>query len=141
MASNYRQLIAWQRAMNLVCSVYEETRTFPKEELFGLTAQMRKAAASVPNNIAEGDGRRGPADQRKFFLIARGSLLELETQVEIAKRIGILTIGRAVELFTAIEASVKPLNGLIQRIDRDLPPAASRQLRANVTRASTPRSD
>jgi four helix bundle protein len=126
MASNFRNLVAWQRAMSLVCSVYEKTRAFPRDELFGLTSQMRRAATSVASNIAEGDGRRALNEQRRFFLIARGSLLELETQVEIALRIGILDSDKANELFRAIEIAVKPLNGMITRIDRTLPPAASR---------------
>jgi four helix bundle protein len=121
MASNYRQLIAWQRAMDLACDVFEKTAYFPREERFGLTSQMRRAANSVPSNIAEGDGRRGLAEQRRFFLIARGSLAELETEIEIAMRTRLLAPQAAAGLFEQITAAAKPLNGMITRIDRILP--------------------
>lgn len=122
MASNYRQLIAWQRAMDLACDVYEKTNAFPREERFGLTSQMRRAANSVPSNIAEGDARRALAEQRRFFLTARGSLGELETHVEMAKRVRLLAPSVAEALFEQITATAKPLNGMIRRIDRILPP-------------------
>src|SRR5688500_13041681 len=82
---NYRQLIAWQRAMELVKLVYELTDKFPREELFGLTVQIRKAAVSVPSNIAEGQGRRSTKDFLRHLSIAYGSLMETETQNLVAE--------------------------------------------------------
>jgi four helix bundle protein len=114
----YRQLIAWQRGVSLVCTVYKLTQHFPKQELFGLTSQMRRCASSVPSNIAEGAGRRGVVEQRRFFLIARGSLWELDTQVEIARRLEMLDASEFTTLTEAITATSRPLAGLISRIDR-----------------------
>ena len=78
--THYKDLIAWQKAMDLVCLIYETTKTFPKEELYGLTNQIRRAAVSVPSNIAEGHSRKSSAEYKNFLSIARGSLAEIETQ-------------------------------------------------------------
>lgn len=80
----HKQLDTWQQAMLLVKMVYEATASFPREELFGLSSQMRRAAVSVPSNIAEGAGRSGSKEFARFLDIARGSLAELDTQIEIA---------------------------------------------------------
>ena len=85
---SYRDLIAWQKAMDLVISVYRATRDLPGEERFGLTAQMRRCAVSIPSNIAEGWGRGDNQDFTRFLTIARGSLLELSTQIDICQRLG-----------------------------------------------------
>lgn len=82
---NYSDLIVWQKAMDLVEAVY---RVFPKEEVYGLTAQLRRAAVSVPSNIAEGQGRRSTREFLHYLSIAHGSLRELETQLLIAARLG-----------------------------------------------------
>ena len=84
MADNYRDLIAWQKAKALALNVYRCTRQFPKEETYGLSSQMRRAAVSVPSNIAEGKGRYSHKEFVQFLYHARGSLLELETQLSIA---------------------------------------------------------
>ncbi len=76
---SYRELIAWQKAMDFVELVYQHTASFPKEERYGLTGQLRKAAVSVPSNIAEGQGRSTTADFLRFLSIARGSLYESQT--------------------------------------------------------------
>ncbi len=81
-------LTAWQKAMDLVEDVYRVTRSFPKEELYGLTSQLRKSAIPVPSNIAEGSGRKGHREFAHHLSIALGSLAELETQVLIAQRLG-----------------------------------------------------
>ena len=91
MASTYRELIVWQKAMRLVTLVYEATRAFPKEEIYALTSQVRRCAVSIPSNIAEGNGRKSRTDYVRFLQISVGSLYELETQVEIAKNLGYLT--------------------------------------------------
>ena len=81
---SYTNLEVWQLARQLVTEVYAVSRNFPKEELFGLTNQLRRAAVSVPSNIAEGCGRQTPRDTISFLFIARGSLYELETQLYLA---------------------------------------------------------
>ena len=86
--THYKELIVWQKAIDLVCLIYEITKTFPKEEIYGLTSQIRRAIVSVPSNIAEGQGRKSPPEFRRFLSIARGSLAEVETQLIIAIRLG-----------------------------------------------------
>jgi four helix bundle protein len=85
MAQSFRDLQVWQRAMQLTVAVYRLTRDFPREEIYGLTSQIRRAAVSVPSNIAEGQGRLNPAEFRQFLGIARGSICEVQTQLEIAR--------------------------------------------------------
>ena len=86
----HRDLLIWQEAMNLAKDVYARTGSFPREEMYGLTSQMRRAAVSVPSNIAEGAGRSSDKEFRQFLMIARGSLSELETQVILAQELGFL---------------------------------------------------
>jgi four helix bundle protein len=88
---SYRELIAWQKAMDLVETVYRATKTFPREEIYSLTAQIRRAAISIPSNIAEGQGRNTTRDFLHFLSIAKGSLKEVETQVLIAERLAYVT--------------------------------------------------
>ena len=89
-SQNYRGLIAWQKAMDFVDAIYKATTGFPREEVFGLTTQLRRAVVSVPSNIAEGQGRASPKEFLHFLSIAHGSLREAETQVTIASRLGYL---------------------------------------------------
>jgi four helix bundle protein len=84
---NYRDLIAWQKAMDLVELVDRATESFPQHEVFGIRQQIRRAAVSVPSNIAEGQGRDSPREFAKFLAIAHGSLREIETQLLIAQRL------------------------------------------------------
>ena len=83
----YTELIAWQKSIDLVTDVYGITRQFPKEEVYGLTSQIRRAAISVPSNIAEGQGRLSTGEFRQFLGHARGSLAEVETQIHIAEKL------------------------------------------------------
>jgi four helix bundle protein len=83
----YKDLVVWQKAMDLVTTVYRLTRAFPKEELYGLTSQIRRAAVSIPSNIAEGHALKQTQAYVRHLAIASGSLAELETQVEIADRL------------------------------------------------------
>lgn len=91
MQTSYRDLRVWQSSMELVTHIYRATQNFPKEERYGLVSQMRRAAVSVPSNIAEGKGRLTDRDHAHFYSQARGSLLELETQILIAKRLNYLS--------------------------------------------------
>lgn len=85
--NSYESLIVWQKSMDLVVEVYELVNKFPKEEIYGLVAQMRRCAVSIPSNIAEGSRRGSKKDFRHFILNAYGSGAELETQLKIAKRL------------------------------------------------------
>jgi four helix bundle protein len=89
--SNFRKLIIWQKAMNLVTKTYNSIKEFPKEEIFGLTSQIRRCSISIPSNIAEGHGRESNKEYLRFLNISIGSLFELQTQLEIAKNIEYLT--------------------------------------------------
>ncbi len=85
MLRSFRELTVWQKSMKLATSVYRLTQGFPREETYGLASQLRRAAVSIPSNIAEGHGRSGIGQYRQFLWIARGSNFELQTQLEIAK--------------------------------------------------------
>ncbi|MGB4812105.1 MAG: four helix bundle protein [Methylophilaceae bacterium] len=88
MQCNHKELRAWQTAMRLTQEIYALTSSFPKEELFGLSSQMRRAAVSVPSNIAEGSARQGTKELIHFLSISSGSLAELDTQLELTKTLG-----------------------------------------------------
>ncbi len=90
MIKTYRDMLVWQKSMDLVVEIYNITKDFPKEESFGLVSQMRRAAVSIPSNIAEGQGRKATKDFVRFLLIAQGSKAELQTQILICERLGYL---------------------------------------------------
>ena len=108
----HTNLIAWQKAMDLVVAVYRATRSFPKEELYGLVSQLRRAAVSVPSNLAEGYGRNSTRELHQFIGLARGSLAEVETQLEIARRLEFLPCGQAHELLERVAELGRILAGL-----------------------------
>ena len=88
MAKSYRELLVWQKSIQLTLMVYQLSKAFPREEIYGLTSQMRRCAVSIPSNIAEGAGRLNTPEFRQFRGIARGSSVELQTQLTIAKELG-----------------------------------------------------
>lgn len=88
MAQSFRDLVMWQRSMQLTVTVYRLTKDFPREELYGLTSQIRRAAVSLPSNIAEGHGRLNTGEFKQFLGVARGSNAELQTHLEIARALG-----------------------------------------------------
>lgn len=114
---SFRDLIAWQRGMKLARLVYIETRRLPREERFGLTSQMRRAAVSAPANIAEGYGRERLADYLKHLRIARGSLFELGTHLDLAREVGLLTPSE--ELLSILGETERVLQGLIQSLQQN----------------------
>jgi four helix bundle protein len=116
MGDSYRDLIAWKKAMRLVTEVYQATRSFPRDELYGLTAQLRRAAVSVPSNIAEGQARYSPREFCHFLSLARGSLVEIETQLMIARTLSYLSRDKNQELLKHTAELGRILNGLIQSI-------------------------
>ena len=85
---SYRDLVAWQKGVDLVCLVYEQTKMLPVEERYGLTAQMRRCSVSVPSNVAEGWGRHHGAEYIRHLYYSRGSTYELSTQAELCARLG-----------------------------------------------------
>ena len=89
-SNSHQDLVAWQEAIRLVEMIYRRTAAFPRREVFGLSAQLRRSAVSVPSNIAEGAGRNSPRELFQFLGVASGSLAELQTQLEIAMRLGYL---------------------------------------------------
>jgi four helix bundle protein len=115
---SYRDLVAWQRAMDLVESVYRATDSFPKSEDYALKSQMRRSAVAIPSNIAEGSARGTDKDHVQFLRIALGSIRELDTQVEIGRRVGYLTESGESELHEAIGAVERPLFGLIASFEK-----------------------
>jgi four helix bundle protein len=119
MSSSHKDLIVWQRAMQLVVDVYRSTKSFPREETYGLISQMRRAA--IPSNIAEGKGRYSRKELSQFLLNARGSLLELETQIEIARALSYLA-DRDVEALTSRSSEVgRLLNGMLDYFRQPAP--------------------
>ena len=109
-------LEAWKEAMALVKVVYEVTQTFPKDEMFGLIAQMRRAAVSVPSNLAEGAARTGQKEFAQFLSIARGSLSELETQLLIAVELGY--VKREHDLFPLLDRVSRLITGLHKSLSK-----------------------
>jgi four helix bundle protein len=113
---HFRDLIVWQRAMKLASVVYAATKAFPKEEMFGLTSQIRRAAVSVPSNIAEGHGRLTDNGFAVFLGQARGSLFEVETQIELASTLGYIKAIEAEKVIAECEELAKMLNGLLKTL-------------------------
>ncbi len=112
----YRDLIVWQKSMDLVLMVYEITNQFPREEVYNLTSQIRRSAVSIPRNIAEGYGRNSSGDYVRFLQIASGSLYEFQTQLEISFRLDFLIVEKFNELnYLSIEIE-KMLSSLISKI-------------------------
>jgi four helix bundle protein len=108
----HRDLLAWQKAMELGTQIYAATQSLPKEELYGLTSQLRRAAVSVPSNLAEGYSRNSRNELHHFIGQARGSLAEVETQVEIAKNLGFLSADACRELQLRVDEVGRLLTGL-----------------------------
>jgi len=117
---DYRDLEVWQEAMKLVVLIYENTKSFPKEEMYGLTSQLRRAGVSIPSNIAEGQGRRSTKEFLNHLSMARGSALETQTQIEIGIRLRYLNEQTAAALNQQISTVIRLLNGLMNALDRKL---------------------
>lgn len=115
---NYQELIVWQKAMDLVVEVYRASKAFPREEVYGLTSQLRRAAVSIPSNVAEGQGRRTTPDFLRHLSIAYGSLREVETQILIATRLRYLARGTCQDVMTMAGEVGRLLNGLMSSLAR-----------------------
>jgi four helix bundle protein len=118
MGRSYKDLVAWQKAMDLVTVTYRATAGFPKDELFGLTSQLRRAAVSIPSNIAEGQGRLSEREFRHFLGQARGSLMEVETQAQIEENLGHLRKEQTTTLMPQCAEVGRILNGLLASVSR-----------------------
>ena len=114
-ARKHYKLLAWQEAMELVTDIYSLTKGFPVDERYGLTSQMRRAAVSVPSNIAEGAARRSRQELKQFLMIARGSLSELDTQFLIAANLGFILDGVATSV--KIDKLFGTLGSLLKSLD------------------------
>lgn len=115
---NYQELIVWQRAMDLVETVYKASQGFPREEIYALTSQVRRAGVSIPSNIAEGQGRRTTSDFLRHRSIAYGSLREVETQMRIAARLHYLTPAQLQSVMSLASEVARLLNGLMSPLSR-----------------------
>ena len=116
MGRSYRELIAWQKAMKFVTEIYGVTQRFPSEERYGITNQLRRAAVSVPSNIAEGQARFSQKEFHHFLSQARGSLAEIETQLLIARDLRYVQSAKADALLAAADELGRILNGLLASI-------------------------
>lgn len=115
---SYRDLKVWQQAMTLAEQCYRITRQFPKEELYGMTSQVRRSAASVAANIAEGHGRNSRGEYIQFLRVAQGSLKELETHLILATRVGLMSRGIIDNVLQQSEGLGKMLRALIRSLER-----------------------
>lgn len=110
---SYKDLVAWQKARELVREIYRHTEGFPSHEIYGLTSQLRRAAVSIPSNIAEGQGRLTVGEFKQFIGHAKGSVFELETQVLISCDLGYLSCEAAQELVNRVQEVGRILSGLL----------------------------
>ena len=111
----FRDLFIWQKAMNLVTNTYQITEKFPKEELFGLTSQIRRSAISLPSNIAEGFGRKSRVDFKRFLRISLGSLNEVKTQLYLSCRLGYLNEKDQSKLHQLAEEISKMMHSILNK--------------------------
>lgn len=116
MLKSYKDLIVWQKSYELSLLIYSITKSFPKEELFGLASQMRRSVVSIPSNIAEGNVRGGTKEYTHFLRIAFASGAELETQVLISKDIGLIKESDYIRIDALLTEVMKMLNALIKKL-------------------------
>ena len=120
MGKPHKRLEAWRKSMDLVVLIYQATKSFPADERFGLVSQLRRAAVSVPSNVAEGAARGSPRFFTSTLQIARASLSELDTQIILAHRLGYLSENDATRLTSCVEEIERVVNGLISSVRRRL---------------------
>lgn len=113
---SYKELIVWQKSIDLVKEIFILTEKFPKSEIYGLTSQMRRAAVAIPSNIAEGYGRNSPKEYMQFYSIAYGSALELETQLIISEELKFATEKQLLKSKLLLEEVSKMLNSMIKKM-------------------------
>ena len=128
MLRSFRELTVWQKSMQLATKIYRLTQGFPREEVYGLASQLRRAAVSVPSNIAEGQGRAGAGEYRHFLWIARGSNFELQTQLEIARELKMGDPGLLRESEGLAQEIGKMLFALLDKLGPKTPGSPARRL-------------
>jgi four helix bundle protein len=116
LAQSFRELVVWQRARELVALLYRLTRQFPREEIYGLTGQLRRAGVSIASNIAEGSGRGTRSDYRSFLRVARGSTLEVQTQLILARDLSFGDASLVTEAENRAEEISKMLWAIIEKL-------------------------
>ncbi|MEK9151500.1 MAG: four helix bundle protein [Patescibacteria group bacterium] len=121
MIETYKDLIIWQKGIEIVSAAYQFTARFPKEEIYGLTSQMRRAAVSIPSNIAEGRSRSTRKDFLQFLRIASGSLAELETQLIVSEKLGLGDVAHSKKLLALLDEEKRMLNSMMKKLK--LPPS------------------
>ena len=117
-AKSYKDLVVWQRAVSLVVDIYKVSSQFPREEVYGLTSQIRRASVSIPSNIAEGQGRNSPRAFDNHLNIALGSAAELETQLIVSSEVGYLSQATLVELIDELTEIIRMIYGLLRAQER-----------------------
>ena len=123
-AMSYRDLDVWRRSMSLVKNIYAITASFPREEIYGLTSQIRRAAVSIPSNIAEGHAKRSTKEFHRFCNISLGSIAELETQLEIAESLNFANSSTIQPLLVELSELGKMLNALLNGLEKRLSAAS-----------------
>ena len=113
---NFRELEVWKLGKEIVLDVYRVTKEFPKEEMYGLIVQMRRAAVSIPSNVAEGFNRKHNPEYRQLLYVALGSCAELETQIEVAHDLGFLSVGNRDKMLEQLDHESRMLRNLIKRL-------------------------
>lgn len=113
---NYKELIVWQKSVDLVTDIYSCTKSFPKEEVYSLTSQIRRSSISIPSNITEGHSRRSQTDYIQFLKIARGSCAELETQLLISRNLNYLNPETFINLNNKSGEIFRMLNAIITKL-------------------------
>ena len=113
---DYRKILVWQRSHKLTVEIYRLTKLFPKDEMFGLTSQMRRAASSIPANIAEGAGREGDAELKRFLIIALGSASELDYFILLSRELGYIETSAANKAAAEIMEIRRMLGGFVQKL-------------------------
>ncbi len=115
---HHRDLEAWKESMDFVTEIYNLTRQFPKEELWGLTSQIRRAAVSIPSNIAEGCGRTSVKETSRFMDIALGSIAEVETQLLIAQNLNYINSDEFIKKLGKVNALVQGIKNYLSKVDK-----------------------
>lgn len=118
MLKNFKELNVWQKSYNLCLIIYKITKTFPKEEVYGLVSQLRRVSVSIPSNIAEGYGRNTTADYIRFLYIAYGSVYELDTQIQLSGDLGFIGKDVLMNIVDAVAEVERMLKGLISSLEK-----------------------
>jgi four helix bundle protein len=116
---DYRKIEAWKLADDLTVAVYEATKSFPREEMYGITSQLRRAACTVPANIAEGSSRESQKDYLHFLYISRGSLSETQYFIHLAQRLGYVSTEKSERLLAQTSQTFACLHGLIKAVEKE----------------------